>query len=71
MFSAAKLRGQLEPAFCMVCGLSEGRNRWLKASESITDGSSEALCYQVHLTWLSLLHADWGESDQSQAGPLV
>ncbi|KAF4261233.1 hypothetical protein CNMCM8812_005058 [Aspergillus fumigatus] len=31
MFSAAKLRGQLEPAFCMVCGLSEGRNRWLKA----------------------------------------
>ncbi|KEY83941.1 hypothetical protein F box [Aspergillus fumigatus] len=31
MFSAAKLRGQLEPAFCMVCGLREGWDRWLKA----------------------------------------
>ncbi|KAF4242915.1 hypothetical protein CNMCM6805_002023 [Aspergillus fumigatiaffinis] len=31
MFSATKLRGHLEPAFCMVCGLREGEDKWLKA----------------------------------------
>ncbi|PKX90183.1 F-box domain protein [Aspergillus novofumigatus IBT 16806] len=31
MFSAGKLRSHPEPAFCMVCGLREGEDKWLKA----------------------------------------
>lgn len=42
MFSAGKLHSHPEPAFCMVCGLQEGDNKWLKASESMTGSSSGA-----------------------------
>ncbi|KAL5359268.1 F-box domain protein [Aspergillus floccosus] len=34
MFSAAKFRSLPEQAFCMICGLEEGNDRWLKAGDN-------------------------------------
>ncbi|KAF7122735.1 hypothetical protein CNMCM5793_000845 [Aspergillus hiratsukae] len=65
MFSAGKLRSHPAPAFCMVCGLREGDDRWLKASECMTDVSSEAYVTKQDPWYRSLETSNGGSEIQN------